>query len=106
MNIFFAVLSGPDGWRLALWFAVVINVNLALLNLFPLPVLDGGHIMLSLIEWARRRPLSMKILEPLQTACALLLIGYILYVTFFDVQDSGKIAMNLGGDNEIRFAPK
>jgi regulator of sigma E protease len=106
MNIFFAVLSGPDGWRLALWFAVVINVNLAMLNLFPLPVLDGGHILLSLIEWARRRPLSMSILEPLQTGCALLLIGYILYVTFFDVQDSGKMAMSLGGDNQIRFAPK
>ena len=106
MNIFFSVLSGPDGWRLALWFAVVINVNLALLNLFPLPVLDGGHILLSVIEWLRRRPLSMKILEPLQTGCALLLISYILYITFFDVQDSGKIAMNLGGDNQIRFAPK
>jgi regulator of sigma E protease len=106
MNIFFSVLSGPDGWRLALWFAVVINVNLAILNLFPLPVLDGGHIMLSVIEWIRRRPLSMRILEPLQTGCALLLIGYILYVTFFDVQDSGKMAMSLSGDQQIRFAPK
>jgi regulator of sigma E protease len=105
MNIFFNVLSGSDGWRLALWFAVVINVNLAMLNLFPLPVLDGGHILLSIVELIRRRPLSMRLLEPLQTGCALLLIGYILYVTFFDVQDSGKIAMNLG-DTEIRFAPK
>ena len=41
-------------------------------------MLDGGHIMLSVIEWVRRRPLSMRILEPLQTGCALLLIGYIL----------------------------
>lgn len=105
MNIFFAVLSSPDGWRLALWLAVVINVNLALLNLFPLPVLDGGHIALSVIEWIRRRPLSMSILEPLQTACALLLIGYMLFITFFDIQDSGRIAMNAGG-GEIKFAPK
>jgi regulator of sigma E protease len=106
MNIFFSVLSSPDGWRLALWLAVVINVNLALLNLFPFPILDGGHILLSVIEWIRRRPLSMSILEPLQTGCALLLIGYMLFVTFFDAQDSGKIAMNLGGDGEIKFAPK
>jgi regulator of sigma E protease len=106
MNIFFAVLSSPDGWRLALWLAVVINVNLAMLNLFPLPVLDGGHILLSVIEWIRRRPLSMQILEPLQTGCALLLIGYILFVTFFDVQDSGKMAMSLDGDNKVQFAPK
>jgi regulator of sigma E protease len=107
MNIFFAVLSSPNGWRLALWLAVLINVNLALLNLLPFPVLDGGHILLSMIEWVRRRPLSMGILEPLQTGCALLIIGYMVFITFFDVQDSGKIAMGLGGgDQEIRFAPK
>jgi regulator of sigma E protease len=105
MNIFFVVLSSENGWRLALWFAVLINVNLALLNLFPLPVLDGGHIALSLIEWIRRRPLSMSILEPVQTACALALIGYMAFITFFDVQDSGKMAFGSGG-GEIKFAPK
>jgi regulator of sigma E protease len=105
MNIFFAVLSSENGWRLALWFAVLINVNLALLNLFPLPVLDGGHIALSCIEWIRRRPLSMAILEPLQTACALALIGYMAFITFFDVQDSGKMAFGSNG-GEIKFAPK
>jgi regulator of sigma E protease len=105
MNILFAVLSSENGWRLALWFAVLINVNLALINLFPFPILDGGHILLSVIEWIRRRPLSMVILEPLQTACALVLISYMLFITFFDVQDSGKIAMNAGG-GEVKFAPK
>lgn len=105
MNILYSVLSSPDGWRLALWFAVVINVNLALLNLFPLPILDGGHIMLALIEWVRRRPLSMAILEPLQTACALFLMGYMLFITFYDVQDSGRMALSSAG-GEIKFAPK
>lgn len=105
MNLLFAVLSSDAGWRYALWLAVLINVNLAMLNLLPLPVLDGGHIALSLIEWIRRRPLSMSILEPLQTACALVLIGYMMYITFFDVQDSGKMAFNNGG-GEIKFAPK
>jgi len=104
MNIFFAVLSSENGWRYALWLAVLINVNLAMLNLFPLPVLDGGHIALSLLEWIRRRPLSMHILEPLQTACAIALIGYMAFITFFDVQDSGKMAFGSGG--EIKFAPK
>ena len=104
MNLFFAVLSSENGWRYALWLAVLINVNLAMINLFPLPVLDGGHIALSLIEWVRRRPLSMSILEPLQTACAIALIGYMAFITFFDVQDSGKMAF--GGGGEIKFAPK
>jgi regulator of sigma E protease len=105
MNNLFIVLSSDNGWRVALWFAVVINVNLAMLNLFPLPVLDGGHIALSLIEWVRRRPLSMSILEPVQTACALALIGYMAFITFFDVQDSGKMAFGNDG-GEIKFAPK
>jgi regulator of sigma E protease len=105
MRIFYDVLSGPYGWQLALWFAVLINVNLAMINLLPLPVLDGGHIALSLIEWIRRRPLSMSILEPLQTACALALIGYMAFITFFDVQDAGHDVMASSGD-EIKFAPK
>jgi regulator of sigma E protease len=105
MNIFFVVLSNENGWRYALWLAVLINVNLAMLNLFPLPVLDGGHIALSVIEWIRHRPLSMSILEPLQTACALALIGYMAFITFFDVQDSGKMAFG-SGDQEIKFAPQ
>ena len=106
MNLFFAVLSSDNGWRYALWLAVLINVNLAMLNLFPLPVLDGGHIALSLIEWVRRRPLSMSILEPVQTACAVVLIGYMAFITFFDVQDSSKMAFGGGGGGEIKFAPK
>ena len=104
MRIFFDVLSSPDGWKLALWFAVLINVNLAMLNLFPLPVLDGGHIALSILEWIRRRPLSMHILEPLQTACAVVLIGYMAFITFFDVQDAGTEALSSG--SEVKFAPK
>ncbi len=105
MKILFDVLSGPYGWQLALWFAVLINVNLALLNLFPLPVLDGGHITLSIIEWIRQRPLSMSILEPLQTACALAIIGYMAFITFYDLQDAGREAISSGG-GEIKFAPK
>jgi regulator of sigma E protease len=105
MNLFFAILSSDNGWKLALWFAVLINVNLALLNLLPLPVLDGGHITLAIIEWLRRRPLSLSLLEPLQTACALLLIGYMAYITFFDVQDTAHMAYNSTA-GEIKFATK
>jgi regulator of sigma E protease len=106
MNIFYVVLSSENGWRMALWLAVLINVNLAMLNLFPLPVLDGGHILLSVIEWIRRRPLSMAILEPLQTACAVLIISYMGYITFFDAQDSGHLAMgSVGPAEQLKFAP-
>ena len=75
------------GWQLALWFSVILNVNLAILNLLPIPVLDGGHIVLALIESVRRKPVNMRVLEVIQTSCAVLIIGYMLYITFFDVQD-------------------
>lgn len=105
MNLFYAILSSDYGWRMALWLAVLINVNLAMLNLLPFPILDGGHILLSIIEWLRRRPLSMAILEPLQTAFALILMSYMAYITFFDAQDSFHMATGSSG-GEIKFAPK
>lgn len=43
--------------------AAFLSINLGLVNLFPLPVLDGGHIMLYLIEWVRGRPVTEKIQE-------------------------------------------
>jgi regulator of sigma E protease len=76
-----------EGWRLAFWFSVVLNVNLALLNLLPIPVLDGGHITLALVEAVRRRPVNVRLLEYVQTACAVLIIGFMIYIAFFDVQE-------------------
>jgi regulator of sigma E protease len=62
-------------------------VNLALLNLLPFPVLDGGHITLAIIEGIRRKPINVRVLEIVQTGCALLLISFMLYLTFYDVGD-------------------
>jgi len=87
VKVYYVMFQNPDGWRMALWFSVVLNVNLALLNLLPIPVLDGGHIVLALIEAVRRRPVSMRVLEVVQTACAVLIIGFMAYIAFFDVQD-------------------
>jgi len=87
MRLYYQVFDTNYGWQLALSLSVLINVNLALLNLLPFPVLDGGHIMLALVEAIRRKPISIRVLEVLQTACAVLLIGFMLYVTFYDVGD-------------------
>ena len=87
MRIYYMLFEQAEGWKLALWFSVLLNVNLALLNMLPLPVLDGGHITLALIEAARRKPVNARVVEWVQTACALLIIGFMLFVTFFDVQD-------------------
>jgi len=83
----FAVLAAQvnTDYRLALSFLVLLSVNLAVLNLLPVPVLDGGHILLSVVEWIRRRPLSARFVEYTTTAFAVALISFMLYVTVFDV---------------------
>ena len=86
-RIYYLLFQSERGWQLALWFSVILNVNLAILNLLPIPVLDGGHIVLALIESVRRKPVNIRVLEVVQTGCAVVIIGYMLYITFFDVQD-------------------
>jgi regulator of sigma E protease len=105
MRIYYLLFESPDGWRLAIWFSVVLNVNLALLNLLPIPVLDGGHIMLALIEAIRRKPINVRILEKVQGAFALLLIGYMLYITFFDVLDLPWRRVAESPPAELKFTP-
>lgn len=86
-RIYYLLFESERGWQLALWFSVILNVNLAILNMLPIPVLDGGHIVLAIIESIRRKPVNIRVLEFVQTACAVLIIGYMLYVTFYDTQD-------------------
>src|SRR6201984_777675 len=80
-NIYLRLFEAEGGWKLALWFSVILNVNLAILNMLPIPVLDGGHIVLALIESIRRKPVNMRVLEVVQTTCAVLIIGYMLSLT-------------------------
>jgi len=92
LKAYYSLFDSEQGWRLAIAFSVFFNVNLALFNMRPFPVLDGGHITLALIESVRRKPINGAVLEWIQTACALTVMGFLAYVTFFDVSDffSGK----------------
>ncbi|MEM7699608.1 MAG: site-2 protease family protein, partial [Verrucomicrobiota bacterium] len=87
MGVYYDLFQHPDGWRLALWFSVVLNINLAILNLLPFPVLDGGHIVMATAEGIRRKALPVKFLEIIQTAFVLLLFSFIIFVTFKDIGD-------------------
>ncbi len=86
-NQFYKMISIDEGWKLALWFAVVLNVNLAVLNILPLPVVDGGHVVMTLVEKKFRRRIPTKIMEFVQLAFAFLLMGFFIFVTFKDVGD-------------------
>lgn len=110
-------LSGPLGifallarevsvdYRLALNFLVLLNVNLAILNLLPVPVLDGGHILMAIIERIIRRPLPMKLQEYATTAFAILLIGFMLFVSFHDVMRFSLFRAMFEQKTEIQSSP-
>jgi regulator of sigma E protease len=104
-RVYYNLLQDEQGWRRVLWFSVILNVNLALLNMLPLPVLDGGHITLSLIEAVRRRPVSAKILEKIQSGFAALLIAFMIYIAFFDTGDWIRSA-RADRDVPVIFAPQ
>lgn len=105
IRVYTNLFDSPDGWRLVLWFSVVMNVNLALLNMLPFPVLDGGHITLAILEAIRRRPVSGVILNYFQTACAVALIAFMLFIAFFDTGDWVRSARQ-DHNEPIIFAPK
>jgi regulator of sigma E protease len=105
MDVYYRLFNSEEGWRLALWFSVLMNVNLALLNLLPIPVLDGGHIVLALIEAVRRKPISARIVSAVQTSCAVALIAFMVYIAFYDVQDL-PWKRSKEKPVEVKFAPK
>jgi regulator of sigma E protease len=105
MDVYYRLFNSEQGWRLAIWFSVLMNVNLAVLNMLPIPVLDGGHILLALVEGVRRKPISGRVINVIQTSCAVLLIGFMLYIAFYDVQDL-PWKRNKDKPVEVKFAPK
>ncbi len=90
-------ISGPigivqivhDSWMVsigdALFWIGAISLNLGILNLLPIPVLDGGTILMSFIEMISGKKMSPRFLEKLILPFAVLLIGLFLYLTFNDL---------------------
>ncbi len=106
-------LSGPVGIfgmlaiqvshsiMLELSFLVLLNINLAILNLLPVPVLDGGHILMSIIEWIRKEPVSARFQEWATTAFAAMLLCFFVYVTYADVKRVPLLHQIFNRDTEI-----
>tara|TARA_B100000989_G_C19519160_1_gene463202 strand:- start:1333 stop:2391 length:1059 start_codon:yes stop_codon:yes gene_type:complete len=73
------------GIQSTLWFMVLISLNLGLINLFPIPLLDGGHLLLNLVELIKGKPINQKSLEVIHGIGFFLLISLMIFATFNDV---------------------
>jgi len=72
------------GLSYLVWFTILLSVNLAILNLLPIPVLDGGHIVFLFIEFIKGKPVSIKTREILSQIGLFLLISLMVFATYKD----------------------
>ena len=73
------------GWTPLLLLMAGISLNLGIFNLFPIPILDGGVIMLLLIEGVMRRDISLHIKERIYQAAFVFLVLFAAMVIFNDI---------------------
>ncbi len=73
------------GWASFVWFTAMISINLAFINLLPIPVLDGGHLAMYAAEAVRRRPLGARSQEWAFRAGLAFVLALVLFVTFNDI---------------------
>ncbi|MBI5505667.1 MAG: RIP metalloprotease RseP [Deltaproteobacteria bacterium] len=80
-----ASAQARKGLQPLLVFMALISVNLGIVNLLPIPVLDGGHLMFMTYEAVRGRPLSLRVREYALQAGMLLIGGLMIFVVFHDI---------------------
>lgn len=73
------------GWTYVLWFAGIISVNLAVVNILPLPALDGGRLLFVIIEAVTRRKVNQDVERWTHTIGMALLLLLIVLITFSDI---------------------
>jgi regulator of sigma E protease len=67
-----------------LWFTALININLAIINLLPLIILDGGHIMIALFEWITGKRPHRGLITGMANVMVVFLIGLMILLVFKD----------------------
>ena len=81
--------SASEGFLTLFSVIAILSISLGLINLFPLPLLDGGHILFYLIEAVKGSPLSLMVQEYLARMSLVLLLGLMIFVTFNDISHLG-----------------
>ena len=86
--LFIARQSGKEASKGAanlFFFMALLSVNLAILNIMPIPILDGGHLVFLAIEKLKGSPLSIKVRGIAQQVGMVLLFTMIIFVTYNDI---------------------
>lgn len=78
-------ISKQSGWIDFVVFMALLSINLGLINLFPIPLLDGGHIVICFLEMVTRRELSPSFKEALFRSGFVLIMALMIYATWNDV---------------------
>ncbi|HEY2990335.1 MAG TPA: RIP metalloprotease RseP [Candidatus Binatia bacterium] len=74
-----------EGLTNFLYFVAVLSINLGVLNLLPIPVLDGGHLLFFGLEWILGRPVGIKQRERAQQVGILILLMVMIYAFYNDI---------------------
>ena len=77
--------AASQGWVSFLWFIAVLSTAVGFLNLFPIPVLDGGHLVFHAFEWATGRPPSDKALRYLMAGGLTIMLALMLFAVGNDL---------------------
>ena len=104
MHVYYTMFEADQPWLRILWLSVLVNINLAVLNMLPIPVLDGGHIAMAILEKIRGKPHNVRVLEYIMTACVTLVLGYIVYVSFYDLQDLPFLQKQVAPPPDLKFS--
>lgn len=87
ISVIFATFQGAKkGLKYFLILLSLISINLAVLNIIPIPIMDGGQILFVTIEAIIRRPIPEKIRLAIHYACWILILALIAYLSFGDLK--------------------
>jgi len=80
------------GWEPFIMFVAAISINLGFINLLPVPMLDGGHLLFCSIEALQRKPVSAMAQEWAYRFGFALVMGFMVMVTFNDIMRFGWLS--------------
>ena len=74
-----------SGWTKLFFFLCLLSINLAILNILPIPLLDGGHLAFLIVEMIKGSPVSEKVLVYSQMVGLVMILSLLIFLTYNDI---------------------